>query len=119
MLLRSNYRTMPNVAQRFEIPEKFTARDIKAYGFYGLSYQFIASLLLELNQRNLPKQAIVAHLRSGASMSVLLDGQSISTDMTCRLLDGLPMATRCGAIDASVVPYMALHLITSHSLPDD
>ncbi len=103
----SFHRTMPKVAQTFAIPDSLTAQGIKPYGFHGLSYQFIASKLAELSQSEAPTRVIVAHLGSGASMCAMLDGMSIATTMTFTPLDGLPMSTRCGSIDAGVILYMA------------
>ena len=109
------HRSMPKVAQTFAIPRELTAKGIKPYGFHGLSYEYIASKLAELNQGNLPNRVIVAHLGSGASMCALKDGHSIATTMTFSPLDGLPMATRCGSIDASAVFYMVSELKISIS----
>jgi acetate kinase len=104
------HRTMPPVAQRFAIPEKLTAQGIKPYGFHGLSYQYIADTLKELNQGTVPQRVVVAHLGSGCSLCAFQDGVSIETTMTFTPLDGLPMATRCGSIDPGAVLYMGQKL---------
>lgn len=80
---------------------------IKRYGFHGLSYQFIASELARLYPHTAKGKVVVAHLGSGASLCALDAGESRDTSMGFSTLDGVPMATRCGALDAGVV----LHLL--------
>ncbi|GAA0859324.1 acetate/propionate family kinase [Aliiglaciecola litoralis] len=104
------HRSMPRVAQTFAIPKHMTAAGIKPYGFHGLSYHYIATVLPDSNDGHLPARVIIAHLGAGASMCALKDGKSIASTMTFTPLDGLPMATRCGAIDAGAVLYMASEL---------
>jgi acetate kinase len=88
--------------QRFALPAALFERGIRRYGFHGLSYESIA--------RQLPPggaRTVVAHLGNGASLCAMQDGRSIATTMSFSPLDGLPMGTRCGRLDAAVV----LHLI--------
>lgn len=104
------HRTMPKVSQFFAIPRSLHEQGIQPYGFHGLSYQYVAQKVAELNKGKIPRRVVIAHLGSGASMCALLEGESIATSMSFSPLDGLPMATRSGAIDASVVLYMIEHL---------
>jgi len=87
----------------FAIPKNLRDMGLRRYGFHGLSYDWIS------RQINV-KRAVVAHLGSGASLCALLDGQSIDTTMGLTALDGLPMATRTGAIDAGFILYLTQHL---------
>ena len=113
------HHTMPKVAQTFALPERLRAKEIKPYGFHGLSYQFISGKLAQLNQGKIPRRVVIAHLGGGASLCALERGKSIATSMSFSPLDGLPMATRCGSLDASAVLYMIAHLkLTTNEVAD-
>lgn len=92
----------------FAIPKDLRDKGLKRYGFHGLSYDWISRQIAV-------KRMIVAHLGSGASLCAIRDGKSIDTTMGLTALDGLPMATRTGAIDAGFVLYLSQHL---HYKPD-
>jgi acetate kinase len=96
----------PRLARLYALPRELSDDGLIAYGFHGLSYQYIAA------QLPAGRRAVVAHLGSGASLCALADGQSQATTMGLSPLDGLPMATRCGAVD----PGLILHLIESRGL---
>ena len=96
----------PRLARLYALPRQLSDDGLIAYGFHGLSYQYIAA------QLPAGRRAVVAHLGSGASLCALADGQSQATTMGLSPLDGLPMATRCGAVD----PGLILHLIESRGL---
>ncbi|BAU58477.1 acetate kinase [Halorhodospira halochloris] len=100
------HRTQPAVAQRFALPREYEQRGVIRYGFHGLSYERIAALLPEYDQRAARGRAVVAHLGAGASLCALHEGRSVATTMGFTALDGLPMGQRCGNIDPGVV----LHL---------
>ena len=104
----SFHLTAPEVARRYALPVAY--RHLVAYGFHGLSYEYIASQLPAGCGR-----AIAAHLGSGASMCALRDRVSIATTMGMTPLDGLVMSTRCGALDPGVV----LYLVEEHGLPPE
>lgn len=98
---------LPAVARRFALPRRFEAQGIRRYGFHGLSYQSILRQLRERAPALAAGRVVVAHLGAGASLCAMRDGRSIDTSMGFSALDGLPMATRCGALDPGVV----LHFI--------
>ena len=100
------HRTQPDVAQRFAIPRSFTHEGIRHYGFHGLSYEYIASILPTLEPTLADARIIIAHLGSGASLCALHKGRSIATTMGFSPLDGLVMGTRCGNIDPGVLIYL-------------
>lgn len=100
------HATQPEEAWRLALPAEFVARGIRRYGFHGLSYESIVTLLPSLAGR-LPRRLVVAHLGNGASMCAILDGRSIATTMGFSTLDGLIMATRSGSLDPGVL----LHLL--------
>ena len=102
------HSTMPDVARRFALPQVWFDRGVRRYGFHGLSYEYIASRLRELSavQSAAIERVVVAHLGAGASLCGLRGGASIATTMSFTPTDGLMMATRCGALDPSVVSYL-------------
>ncbi len=100
------HRTQPDVAQRFAIPRHFADEGVRHYGFHGLSYEYIASVLPTVEPILAEARIIVAHLGSGASLCALHKGRSIATTMGFSPLDGLVMGTRCGNIDPGVLLYL-------------
>jgi acetate kinase len=94
------------VADHFAIPESFYAEGVRRYGFHGLSYEYVAERLREIAPARAKGRVIVAHLGSGASMCALANGRSVESTMGFTALDGIPMGTRPGQIDAGVVLYL-------------
>src|SRR3954462_4717763 len=94
------------VADRYAIPQRFYAEGVRRYGFHGLSYEYVASRLLEVAPAVAGGRVIVAHLGSGASMCALSGGRSVESTMGFTALDGLPMGTRPGQLDPGVVLYL-------------
>ena len=94
------------LATEFALPASVRARGVRRYGFHGLSYAWIRQHL----ETHLPHlhdgRVVVAHLGNGASVCAMLAGRSIDTTMGLTALDGLPMGTRCGAIDPGAVIYL-------------
>ncbi|MAO54347.1 MAG: acetate kinase [Rhodospirillaceae bacterium] len=94
------------VADRFALPGNLYDLGVRRYGFHGLSYEYIARTLNEIAPEIAEGRVIVAHLGSGASMCAIHNGRSIDNTMGFTALDGLPMGTRCGALDPGVVLYL-------------
>ena len=106
------HRTQPAVAQAFALPRRYAEEGVRRYGFHGLSYEYVASVLPTIDRRGAEGRTVVAHLGNGASMCALSGGRSVATTMSFTALDGLVMGTRCGAIDAGVL----LYLIDRHGM---
>ena len=104
------HRTQPPIAQAFALPRDLTDQGIKRYGFHGLSYEYIASVLPDYVDYRADGRVIVAHLGNGASMCALQGRKSLATTMGFTALDGLPMGTRCGSIDPGVILYLLSEL---------
>lgn len=102
----SFHRTQPAVAQQFALPRELSASGIQRYGFHGLSYEYIASRLAQFDPSAATSRTIVLHLGNGASLCAMHGGVSVATTMGFTPLDGLPMGTRCGAIDPGVLIYL-------------
>jgi acetate kinase len=106
------HRTQPDVAQRFALPRRYFDEGVRHYGFHGLSYEYIASILPTLDPSLASARIIVAHLGNGASLCAMYNGHSIATTMGFTPLEGLVMGTRCGSIDPGVL----LYLMNQHNM---
>src|SRR5262245_52198147 len=102
----SFHRTNPDVAQRFALPGELHDAGVQRYGFHGLSYEYIAEELPQVDAAAPLAKAIVLHLGNGSSMCARDEGRSVATTMGFTPADGLPMGTRCGALDPGVVLYL-------------
>jgi acetate kinase len=100
------HRAQPEIAQAFALPASITDRGVRRYGFHGLSYEYIASALPQLDAAAAAGRVIVAHLGNGASLCAMKAGQSVASTMGFTAVDGLPMGTRCGSIDPGVMLYL-------------
>ncbi|MCB2046938.1 MAG: acetate/propionate family kinase [Novosphingobium sp.] len=113
------HATMPAVASRIALPRRFAEQGIRRYGFHGLSYEYVAARLHELDPELARGRVIAAHLGNGASMCAMLDGRSVDTTMGFTALDGLVMGTRCGTLDPGVVLHLVQHEGLSASEAED
>jgi acetate kinase len=98
--------TQPALAQSFALPAEITDRGVRRYGFHGLSYEYIASMLPGVDARAATGRTVVLHLGNGSSMCALQGGRSVASTMGFTAVDGLIMGTRCGAIDPGVILYL-------------
>jgi acetate kinase len=102
----SFHRTNPEIAQMFALPAALHAEGVRRYGFHGLSYEYVASTLPGLDSKAAQGRTVVLHLGNGSSMCALAAGKSVASTMGFTAVDGLPMGTRCGAIDPGVILYL-------------
>jgi acetate kinase len=100
------HRTNPEIAQMFALPHALHEAGVRRYGFHGLSYEYIASVLPRVDIRAAAGRTVVLHLGNGASMCALAQGRSVASTMGFTAVDGLPMGTRTGALDPGVVLYL-------------
>jgi acetate kinase len=100
------HHTQLAIARALALPRRLTEQGLQRYGFHGLSYEYIASVLPEFDAAAAAGRTVVAHLGNGASMCALRNGRSVATTMGFSALDGLPMGTRCGSIDPGVLFYL-------------
>ncbi len=100
------HRAQPELAQAFALPKEITDRGVRRYGFHGLSYEYIAGALPGVDRKAAAGRVVVAHLGNGASMCAMHAGKSVASTMGFTAVDGLPMGTRCGAIDPGVMLYL-------------
>jgi acetate kinase len=109
------HRTAPEVEQAFALPYPLYEEGIRRYGFHGLSYEYIASVLPGHAAEIADGRVVVAHLGNGCSACAMHKRISVATTMGFTALDGLPMGTRCGELDPGVV----LHLIQQKNMAPD
>ena len=102
----SFHRTQPAIAELVPLPAEIRRGGVQRYGFHGLSYEYIASVLPQVAPQIALGRVIVAHLGSGASLCALRDGRSIDSSFGFTALDGLCMGTRPGALDPGVILYL-------------
>ncbi len=98
--------TQEKLATLFAIPHYFAEEGIIRYGFHGISYEYIASVIVQSIGEIGNKRVIVAHLGNGASMCAMHKLKSVATTMGMTALDGLMMGTRCGSIDPGILLYL-------------
>ncbi|MCX5833458.1 MAG: acetate/propionate family kinase [Deltaproteobacteria bacterium] len=102
----SFHTTIPAVAQAFALPRKFTEQGVRRYGFHGLSYEYIASVLPGYDAKAAEGRTIVAHLGNGASLCAMKGLKSVACTLGFTAVEGLMMGTRCGALDPGVMLYL-------------
>ena len=100
------HRTNPDLAQRFALPVELHDAGVRRYGFHGLSYEYIASVLPDMDPDAAHGRCVVLHLGNGASMCAMKNGRSMASTMGFTAVDGLPMGTRCGSMDPGVIPFL-------------
>ena len=87
------------VNDAYALPREYYERGVRRFGFHGLSYEYIARRMGEIDPVLACGRIIVAHLGAGASLCAMKNGRSVASTMGFSPLDGLPMGTRCGEID--------------------
>jgi acetate kinase len=100
------HATQSSVATRYAVPRELEARGVRRYGFHGLSYEYIASVLPDYLGARAGGRVVVAHLGNGASLAALRGQRSVGTSMGFTALEGLVMGTRPGSIDPGVLLYL-------------
>jgi acetate kinase len=102
----SFHRGQPAVAELIPLPRELRETGLQRYGFHGLSYEYVASVLPSVAPEIAGGRVIVAHLGSGASMCALSAGRSVDSTLGFTALDGLCMGTRPGSVDPGVILYL-------------
>lgn len=108
----SFHRGQSAVAELVPLPKDIRDGGVQRYGFHGLSYEYIASVLPEVAPEIAEGRVIVAHLGSGASLCALHRRKSVDCTLGFTALDGLCMGTRPGTVDPGVI----LHLFQTLGL---
>jgi len=107
------HRTHDEVVDLVPLPNDVRKDGVQRYGFHGISYEYISSMLPKLAPAIANGKVIVAHLGSGASLCAMKDGKSVDSTLGFTALDGLCMGTRPGSLDPGVVLYLFQSLMLS------
>ena len=102
------HQTLSKERYIYPIPyEYYKKYGIRKYGFHGTSHQFVSNRAAEIMEKDLKDLKIVScHLGQGGSVCAIKDGKSVETSMGLTPLGGVPMGTRSGDLDPSVVTYI-------------
>jgi acetate kinase len=100
------HRSNPPLAQMFALPKALTEAGVRRYGFHGISYEYISSVLPQCDPRAAAGRTVVLHLGNGSSMCAIAGGKSVASTMGFTAMEGLPMGTRCGSLDPGVVLFL-------------
>jgi len=101
----SFHRAMPHTSQLLPLPGEYAKEGIVRYGFHGLSYEYILSVLKK-ETGDAPRHLVIAHLGGGCSLAAVRDGKPFTTTMGFTPTAGLIMGTRCGDLDPGLVLYL-------------
>ncbi|HSB63565.1 MAG TPA: acetate kinase [Thermoanaerobaculia bacterium] len=102
----SFHRGHPEFADVVALPRPLREAGVRRYGFHGLSYEYVARRLAELDPEIAKGRVVAAHLGNGASLCALRNGRSVDSTMSFTALDGLVMSTRPGSLDAGVILWL-------------
>ena len=98
------HQTMPEKAYIYQLPYKYYEDyKIRKYGFHGISHRYVAGRIAEITGKSNLK-VINCHLGQGASLCAIDSGKAVDTTMGLTPLAGVPMGTRCGDVDPSIIP---------------
>ncbi|MHB1752019.1 MAG: acetate/propionate family kinase [Acidiferrobacter sp.] len=101
------HAALPEVAARLALPRYLWDEGVRKYGFHGLSYEYIMSVLPPSAQKG---RVIIAHLGNGASMAAVVGGRPVDTTMGLTPAGGFMMGTRSGDLDPGVLFYLLAHM---------
>jgi acetate kinase len=111
------HRTLPPSAATLALPASWRRRfGLRRYGFHGLNVAWCAARAREQLGPEATRRTVVCHLGSGCSVTAVRDGRSVDTTMGFTPLDGVPMATRPGALDPGVLLHLLAHGVTREEL---
>ncbi|MBR1573449.1 MAG: acetate kinase [Bacteroidales bacterium] len=102
------HQTMPAYAYMYALPyEYYEKYHVRRYGAHGTSHQFVANkgakfCGIDINHSKI----ITCHIGNGSSVTAILNGKVVDTSMGFTPLEGMIMGTRCGNIDANIIPYI-------------
>ena len=102
------HQTMPKSSYLYGLPhELYTKYGVRRYGFHGTSHRYVSQRAAEMLGKTIEDcKIITCHLGNGASVAAIDGGKSVDTSMGFTPLEGLIMGTRCGDIDAAILPFL-------------
>jgi len=100
------HQTMPEENYLYALPYDMCVENkVRRYGAHGTSHRYVSEKMNEILGRDDTK-LITCHIGNGASISAVLNGKCLNTSMGLTPNAGLIMGTRCGDIDATILPYI-------------
>lgn len=104
----SFHQTMPKKSYVYALPyEYYQNHKVRRYGFHGISHRYVSGRLAELMGKKPEELKLIScHMGNGSSITAVMNGKSLDTSMGFTPLAGVPMGTRCGDIDTSIVEYI-------------
>ena len=102
------HQTMPKKSYLYGLPhELYTKYGVRRYGFHGTSHKYVSQRAAAMLGKNIEDiKVITCHLGNGASIAAVDGGKCVDTSMGFTPLEGLIMGTRCGDIDAAILPFL-------------
>ena len=102
------HATIPKAAYMYALPyELYEKYGIRRYGFHGISHRYVARRAAAMMGRGkYDINAVTCHLGSGCSITAVKQGRSVDTSMGFTPLEGVPMGTRSGDLDPSILFYL-------------
>ena len=102
------HQTMPKKSYLYGLPhELYTKYGVRRYGFHGTSHKYVSQRAAAMLGKNIEDiKVITCHLGNGASIAAINGGKCVDTSMGFTPLEGLIMGTRCGDIDAAILPFL-------------
>ena len=101
------HMTMPAEAYTYAIPYEYYEKDqVRRYGFHGTSHRYVSARAVDMLGNPEHSKVICCHLGNGSSLSACIDGKCVDTTMGLGPLAGVPMGTRCGDIDGTIIEYL-------------
>lgn len=102
------HQSMPDKAYMYAIPyELYEKHGIRKYGFHGTSHKYVSKMVAKKLDKEIQAMKIITcHLGNGSSIAAVKNGKCCDTSMGLTPLEGLPMGTRCGDIDPTVVSFL-------------
>lgn len=113
------HATQDRLMTTLPLPGLYRNALTRRYGFHGLSYAWICRVLARDAPELAAGRVVIAHLGGGSSLCAVHNGRSVDTSMGMTALDGLPMSTRCGAIDPGVILYLQAEYGLDHDQMQD
>ena len=102
------HQTMPKKSYLYGLPhELYTKYGVRRYGFHGTSHKYVSQRAAKMLGKDIKDLKIITcHLGNGASIAAVDGGKCVDTSMGFTPLEGLIMGTRCGDIDAAILPFL-------------
>ena len=103
------HQSMPGKAFMYAIPyEYYSNLKVRRYGFHGTSHRYVSKRAAEMLGKPIEELKLIScHMGNGSSICAIDGGKTVDTSMGFTPIAGLPMGTRCGDIDVSILEYLA------------